>query len=60
VTTQPMQAFGFDARAVHTACDEDPVLGYELGRRVTGVLVRRLEATHRRLLEASARAEASA
>jgi CRP/FNR family transcriptional regulator, cyclic AMP receptor protein len=60
VTTQPMQAFEFDARAVRTACDDDPVLGYELGRRVTGVLVRRLEATHRRLLEASAQAEATA
>ena len=57
VTTQPTQAYEFDARAVRTACDDDPSLGYELGRRVSGVLVRRLEAIHRRLLEASARAE---
>jgi len=57
VTTQPMQAFEFEVRAVRAACDEDPSLGYELGRRVSGVLVRRLEAIHRRLLEASARAE---
>ena len=57
VTTQPMQAYEFDARAVRTACDEDPSLGYELGRRVSGVLVRRLEAIHRRLLEASAQQE---
>jgi hypothetical protein len=42
---------------VRAACDEDPSLGYELGRRVSGVLVRRLEAIHRRLLDASARAE---
>jgi CRP/FNR family transcriptional regulator, cyclic AMP receptor protein len=57
VTTQPMQAYEFDARAVRAACDEDPGLGYELGRRVSGVLMRRLEAIHGRLLEASARAE---
>jgi CRP/FNR family cyclic AMP-dependent transcriptional regulator len=59
MTTQPMQAYEFDARAVRAACDEDPSLGYELGRRVSGVLVRRLEAIHGRLLEASARAEAA-
>ena len=59
VATQPMQAYEFDARAVRAACDEDPSLGYELGRRVSGVLVRRLEAIHGRLLEASARAEAA-
>jgi CRP/FNR family transcriptional regulator, cyclic AMP receptor protein len=59
VTAQPMQAYEFDARAVRAACDEDPSLGYELGRRVSGVLVRRLEAIHDRLLEASARAESA-
>jgi CRP/FNR family transcriptional regulator, cyclic AMP receptor protein len=57
VTTQPTQAYEFDARGVRTACDEDPSLGYELGRRVSGVLVRRLEAIHRRLLEASSQRE---
>lgn len=56
VTTQPMQAYEFDARAVRAACDADPGLGYELSRRVSGVLVRRLQAIHTRLLEASARA----
>jgi CRP/FNR family transcriptional regulator, cyclic AMP receptor protein len=59
VTAQPMQAYEFDARAVRAACDEDPSLGYELGRRVSGVLLRRLEAIHDRLLEASARAESA-
>jgi CRP-like cAMP-binding protein len=59
VTAQPMQAYEFDAPAVRAACDEDPSLGYELGRRVSGVLVRRLEAIHRRLLETSARGEAA-
>jgi CRP/FNR family transcriptional regulator, cyclic AMP receptor protein len=59
VTAQPMQAYEFDAPAVRAACDEDPSLGYELGRRVSGVLVRRLEAIHRRLLETSARGESA-
>jgi CRP/FNR family transcriptional regulator, cyclic AMP receptor protein len=55
VTTQPMQAFEFDARAVRAACDSDPCLGYELSLRVTGIVVRRLEATHARLIDAYTR-----
>jgi CRP/FNR family transcriptional regulator, cyclic AMP receptor protein len=51
VTTQPMQGFEFDARAVREACDCDPALGYELSRRVAGIVVRRLEATHARLID---------
>jgi CRP/FNR family transcriptional regulator, cyclic AMP receptor protein len=53
VTRQPTEAFEFDARAVRTACDADPVLGYELGRRLSAVLVRRLQATRARLVDAS-------
>ncbi|HUZ22691.1 MAG TPA: Crp/Fnr family transcriptional regulator [Streptosporangiaceae bacterium] len=53
VTTQPMQAFEFDARAVRAACDVDPVLGFELTRRFSAVLLRRLQATRARLLTAS-------
>jgi CRP/FNR family transcriptional regulator, cyclic AMP receptor protein len=59
VTTQPMQAFEFDARAVRGACDEDPALGYELSRRVLDLLVRRMYAVQERLLVALARAEAA-
>jgi CRP-like cAMP-binding protein len=55
VTTQPMQAFEFDARAVRAACDCDPAIGYELSRRVTGLVVRRLEAIHARLIDAYTR-----
>jgi CRP/FNR family transcriptional regulator, cyclic AMP receptor protein len=55
LATQPMQAFEFDARAVRAACDCDPALGYELSQRVTGIVVRRLEATHARLIDAYAR-----
>jgi CRP/FNR family transcriptional regulator, cyclic AMP receptor protein len=55
VATQPTQAFVFDARAVRAACDADPLLGYELSRRFSAVVVRRLQATRARLIEASAR-----
>jgi CRP/FNR family transcriptional regulator, cyclic AMP receptor protein len=55
VTTQPMQGFEFDGRGVRAACDCDPALGYELSRRVTGLVVRRLEATHARLIDAYSR-----
>jgi CRP-like cAMP-binding protein len=57
ITAQPMQAFEFDARAVHDACDDDPALGYEISRRFSVAVVRRLQATRTRLLEASARSE---
>jgi CRP/FNR family transcriptional regulator, cyclic AMP receptor protein len=52
VATQTMQAFEFDAPAVRTACDADPSLGFELSRRFSAVVVRRLQATRGRLLEA--------
>jgi CRP/FNR family transcriptional regulator, cyclic AMP receptor protein len=58
VATQPTQAFAFDARAVRNACDADPVLGYELSRRFSGVVVRRLQATRARLIDAWAHSEA--
>jgi CRP/FNR family transcriptional regulator, cyclic AMP receptor protein len=58
VTTQRMQGFEFDVPAVRAACDADPGLGYELSRRFSAIVVHRLQATRRRLLEAcSAAAE---
>jgi CRP/FNR family cyclic AMP-dependent transcriptional regulator len=55
ITTQPTQAFEFDAPAVRAACNADPVLGYELSRRFSAVVVRRLQATRARLIDACAR-----
>jgi CRP/FNR family transcriptional regulator, cyclic AMP receptor protein len=55
VTTQPMQAYEFDGRAVRLACGEDPVLGYELLRRFSNAMARRLQVTRGRLIEAHAR-----
>jgi CRP/FNR family transcriptional regulator, cyclic AMP receptor protein len=57
VTTQPMQAFEFDARAVRAACDADPALGYELSQRLSSVMVHRLQATRARLVDVCAHAE---
>jgi CRP/FNR family transcriptional regulator, cyclic AMP receptor protein len=54
VTTQPMQAFEFDAPAVRAACAADPALGFELSQRFSAVLLRRLQATRSRLLTACA------
>jgi CRP/FNR family transcriptional regulator, cyclic AMP receptor protein len=54
VTTQPMQAFEFDAVAVRAACDQDAGLGYALISRFQAVTARRLQATRARLLQSSA------
>jgi len=54
VATQPVQAFEFDARAARAACESDPVLGFELTRRFSAILLRRLQATRTRLLTAYA------
>jgi CRP/FNR family cyclic AMP-dependent transcriptional regulator len=57
VTTQPMQAFEFDARALRAACDADPALGYELSQRFSQVVVHRLQATRARLVDVCAHTE---
>jgi CRP-like cAMP-binding protein len=57
VTTSPMQAFELDGRAVREACDADPVLCSEFNRRFIAVVVRRLQATRDRLVEACAHPE---
>ncbi|HTP16567.1 MAG TPA: cyclic nucleotide-binding domain-containing protein [Streptosporangiaceae bacterium] len=51
ITTQPMQAFEMDAKAVRAACEDDPGLGYELTRRFLALTVQRLQVTRERLLE---------
>ena len=52
VTTQPMQAFEFNAVAVRAACDADPALGYALLDRFAAVAAHRLQATRARLIDA--------
>jgi CRP/FNR family transcriptional regulator, cyclic AMP receptor protein len=50
VSTQPLQAFEFDAASVRAACEQDPALGYALLIRLSAVAARRLHATRARLL----------
>jgi CRP-like cAMP-binding protein len=57
ITTQPMQAFEFDAHAVRRACDNDPALASELSQRFSRVVVQRLQATRARLLDVCAQAD---
>jgi CRP-like cAMP-binding protein len=51
VAVQPTEAFELDAAAVRLACDEDPVLGYQITHRLNAVIARRLQATRRRMIE---------
>ncbi len=44
-------AIAFDGACLRGKCDADPVLGYDLLRRFTGVLVERLQATRLRLID---------
>jgi CRP/FNR family transcriptional regulator, cyclic AMP receptor protein len=44
-------AYELDVAAVLAACDEDPVLGYQLVRRAMAAASRRLQATRVRLLD---------
>jgi CRP/FNR family transcriptional regulator, cyclic AMP receptor protein len=56
ITTQPMQAFEFDAAQVRHACREDPVLGRAVFERFLAVAAHRLQVTRARLLTALAAA----
>ena len=49
VAATRVEAFEFDAPAVRDHCAADPGLGYELTRRTTLVLAKRLQATRVRL-----------
>jgi len=53
VAAGPVEAFEFDGRAIRACCESDPVLGYELTRRLACVVAKRLKATRVRLITAS-------
>jgi CRP-like cAMP-binding protein len=55
-TTQPMQAFEFDAAQVRAACQDDPVFGRAVFERFLTVAAHRLQVTRARLLKALAAA----
>ena len=54
VAVQPTEAFEFDAAAVRRSCEEDPVFGYELTRRLLTAVTGRLQATRAKLIDLSA------
>jgi CRP-like cAMP-binding protein len=53
VAASPVEAFEFDARAVRACCASDPVLGYEVTRRLALVVAKRLQATRVMLITAA-------
>ena len=53
VSASPVEAFEFDGRMVRARCESDPALGYELTRRLAGVVAKRLQATRVRLITTS-------
>jgi CRP/FNR family cyclic AMP-dependent transcriptional regulator len=54
VAASQVETFEFDARKVRAWCASDPVLGYEVTRRVAEVLTKRLKSTRCRLITVSA------
>jgi CRP/FNR family transcriptional regulator, cyclic AMP receptor protein len=54
ITTQPVQAFEFDAAAIRAAGEQDPAFGHEMTGRFLRVALHRLEDTRKRLLDVSA------
>jgi CRP/FNR family transcriptional regulator, cyclic AMP receptor protein len=50
VAASPVEAFEFDARTVRARCASDPLLGYEVTRRLALVVAKRLQATRVRLI----------
>jgi CRP-like cAMP-binding protein len=51
----PVEAFEFNAPALRAGCVTDPVVGYELTRRLIRVLAGRLQSTRLKLVSASNR-----
>ena len=55
--TQPTSAVFFDGERLHQFCNEDLTLGHELFKRMSQVMVRRLQSSRAKLIEALKRAE---
>ena len=49
---KPTTAFFLDGAILHQACKEDLTLGHELFKRMSEVMVRRLQASRAKLIEA--------
>jgi CRP/FNR family transcriptional regulator, cyclic AMP receptor protein len=59
VAASPVEAFEFDGRAVRACCASQPVLGYEVTRRLAHVVAKRLQATRVKLITASSQPASS-
>lgn len=57
ITTQPLQAYEFDGKAVRAEIAGDPGFGREMTERFLRVALKRLQATRSRLLDPSGRHE---
>ena len=57
---EAVQAFAFDGARLRAKLDEDPVLGYALLKRITPVVLERLQQTRIRLLDLYGEAPAAA
>lgn len=51
----PVRAIFFYGTWLREQCDADPMLGYELMKRTTAVVIRRLQATRQQLVQTAAR-----
>ena len=51
---EPTRALFFHAAQLREQCEEDPKLGYELMKRISRVVIHRLQATRLKLLNAYA------
>jgi CRP-like cAMP-binding protein len=49
--TQETTALAFDANLLREQCDRDPALGYELMKRMAGVIASRLQATRQKIVQ---------
>jgi len=52
---EPLKAIFFYGTRLLEKCEEDPAFGYELMKRMSAVMLQRLQATRRELLETNAR-----
>ena len=52
---EPVRAIFFYGTWLRERCDADPALGYELMKRTTAVVIRRLQAARQQLVSATAR-----
>lgn len=50
-TVEPVRAIAMDGKCLRDKCDEDTALGYELMKRFSYIMVKRLQATRLQLLD---------